>query len=333
MVKTAAAQSRAAASQGAPAAFKKRKWWSMSRDDAELSLLCLPTVIWYIAFCFLPMFGILMAFKNFSLVSPGKSFFYNLLKSPWAGLDNFKFLATSGSLGLVVRLTLLYNLVFMVLGILVPVTLALLMSQLHNARFGKVCQTAMFLPYFMSWVVVTYFVTAFLSTDKGLINNLLASFGSETINWYMEPKYWPFILIFLNTWKGMGYSMVVYLATITGIDTSLYEAAVIDGASKWQQVRYITLPVLKTIIVMMFILNVGGIVRSDFGLFYQVPKASNSLYTVTETIDVFIYKMVKTQPNPNMASAAAFLQSTIGCAMILLTNWVAGKIDQDTSII
>lgn len=327
MAKNAAIEATASKQAGR----KKKFFWS--RDDSELTLLSLPTVIWYIAFCYMPMFGILMAFKNFSLVSPGKSFFYNLLVSPWSGLDNFEFLAKSGSLSLVVKLTLMYNLVFMVLGIVVPVTLALLMSQLHSKKLGKVYQTAMFMPYFMSWVVVTYFVFAFLSPDKGFINSFLVQLGREPINWYMEPDYWPGLLIFLNSWKGMGYGMVVYLATITGIDGSLYEAAVIDGATKWQQARFITLPILKTVIVMMFILNVGGIVRSDFGLFYQVPKASNSLYQVTETIDVFIYKMIKTQPNPNMASAAAFLQSTIGCGMILLTNWIAGKIDKDTAII
>lgn len=311
----------------------KKKKWFWSRDDTELTLLSLPTAIWYVAFCFLPMFGIIMAFKDYKIVVSGKSFFYNLLASDWVGLKNFEFLASSGSLSLVVKLTLLYNLVFMVLGILVPVTLAILMSQLHNKQLGKVCQTAMFLPYFMSWVVITYFVFAFLSPDKGLFNSILTSLGKDTINWYMEPKYWPMILIFLNVWKGMGYGMVIYLATITGIDGSLYEAAVIDGATKWQQTRYITLPILKTVIVMMFILNVGGIVRSDFGLFYQVPKGSNSLYTVTETIDVFIYKMIKGQPNPNMASSAAFLQSVIGCILILATNWISKKIDEDTGII
>lgn len=274
-----------------------------------------------------------MAFKDYKIVMPGRSFFYNLFASRWNGFDNFSFLFSSGSGALVLRLTLLYNLAFLILGILVPVTLALLMNELHSRRFGKICQTAMFLPHFMSWVVITYFVFAFLSPDKGLCNAILTVLGKEPIRWYMEPKYWPYILAFLNTWKGMGYGMVVYLATITGIDGSLYEAALIDGASKWQQTRFVTLPVLKNTIVMMFILNVGGMVRSDFGLFYQVPKASNSLYTVTETIDVFLYKMVRTQPNPNMASAAAFLQSVVGCILILLTNWIAKKVDEDTAII
>lgn len=314
-------------------AQKKKRKFSWTRDDTELTLLSLPTTIWYILFSFLPMFGIIIAFKNYKVTAPDRSFFYNLLVSDNAGFDNFKFLFQTGGMGDVIKLTLLYNIVFQVLGIVVPVTLALLMSQLYSKRYGKICQTCMFFPYFMSWVVVTYFVFAFLSTDNGLVNRVLESMGKEPINWYMEPKYWPAFLIFLNTWKGMGYGMVVYLATITGIDGTMYEAALIDGATKWQQTRFITLPHLKHVIIMMFILNIGSLVRSDFGLFYQVPKASPSLTPVTNTIDVYIYNALKTQFSPNMASAAAFLQSIVGCALILLSNFIISKIDADSAII
>lgn len=314
----------------APRNKKKNRW---GKRDSELTFLTLPTVIWYICFCYFPMFGVLMAFKNFKIVDATKSFFYNLLKSDWNGFKNFEFLFTSGSGGLVIKLTLLYNVVFIILGIVIPVCLSLMMSQLYSKRFGKTCQTFMFLPYFMSWVVVTYFVFAFLSPDKGLVNTLLVNAGKDPVSWYQQPKYWPVLLVVLSQWKGMGYGMVVYLATITGIDGTLYEAAMIDGATKFQQATKITLPLMKTIIIMMFILAMGGLVRSDFGLFYQVTKASDSLYTVTETIDVFIYKMIKTQPNPNMGSAAAFLQSIVGCALILLSNWIVKKVDNDSAII
>lgn len=309
---------------------KKKRW---SKDDTQLALLALPTTIWYICFCFLPMFGVLMAFKNYRIIDSSKSFFYNLLHSETTGFKNFEFLFSSGAGYQVIKLTLLYNICFIVLGIIVPVTLALMMSQLHSKRYGKVCQTLMFLPYFMSWVVVGYFVFAYLSPDKGLFNSVLAFFGKEGINWYREPEYWPYFIVFLNVWKGMGYGMVVYLASISGIDGTLYEAAMMDGATKFQQAVKITLPLMKTIIIMMFILSMGGLVRSDFGLFYQVPKASNSLYTVTETIDVFIYKMIKEQPNPNMGSAASFLQSVVSCALILLTNRIVKRIDKDSAII
>lgn len=310
---------------------KKRNRWR--KEDTQLTIMALPTTIWYICFCFFPMFGVLMAFKNYRIVDASKSFFYNLLHSETTWFNNFSFLFKSGSGGMVIKLTLFYNIIFLILGIVVPLALSLMMSQLHSKRYGKVCQTLMFLPYFMSWVVVTYFVFAFLSPDKGLINASLVSAGKDAISWYREPKYWPYILVFLNVWKGMGYGMVVYLASITSIDGSLYEAAMMDGASKFQQAMKITLPIMKNVILMMFILNIGGLVRSDFGLFYQVPKASNSLYTVTETIDVFIYKMVKEQPNPNMGSAAAFLQSVVGCIMILATNQIVKKMDKESAII
>lgn len=312
---------------------RKKKRLSWAKRDTELTILTLPTVIWYICFCYFPMFGVLMAFKNYKRVDGGRSFFYNLIKSDWSGFKNFEFLFSSGSGGLVIKLTLLYNILFIILGVLIPVTLSLMISQLYSKRYMKITQTFMFLPYFMSWVVVTYFVFAFLSPDKGLVNAILIKMGKDPISWYQKPQYWPAILIFLNQWKGMGYGMVVYLATITGIDGTLYEAAMIDGATKFQQAMRITLPLMKSVIIMMFILSVGGLVRSDFGLFYQVPKASDSLYTVTETIDVFIYKMIKSQPNPNMGSAAAFLQSVIGCALILGTNWIVKKIDKDSAII
>lgn len=310
---------------------KKRKFW-LSRDDMQLSLLALPTTVWYILFAFLPMFGIIIAFKNYK-VTPRAGFFTSLLNSEWSGLANFEFLFTSGTATIMIRNTILYNLAFIVLGVVVPVTLAILMSQLYSKRAAKVFQTAMFLPHFMSWVVVTYFVTAFLSTDKGVLNSILELLGKEDIQWYREPKYWPYFIIFLNLWKSMGYGMVVYLATITGIDDTFYEAAVIDGASKWQQAKYITLPMLKVVMIMMFILATGRIFYSDFGLFYQVPKASGALFEVTETIDVFIYKALKGSTNVSMASAAAFLQSVLGCLTILGTNWIVKRIDKDSAII
>ena len=315
------------------AAKTKKRKFSWTRDDTELTLLCLPTTVWYALFCFLPMFGIIIAFKHYTVTAPDRSFFYNLLVSPNAGFDNFTFIFQNGGMWDVVKLTLFYSIIFQILGILVPVTLALLMSQLFSKRYGKICQTCMFFPHFMSWVVVTYFVYAFLSTDNGLVNSILENLGQETKNWYMEKSFWPVFLILLNTWKGMGYGMVVYLASITGIDATMYEAALIDGATKWQQTRYITLPHLKSIVIMMFILNIGGLVRSDFGLFYQVPRASGSLTPVTNTIDVYIYNALKTQFSPDMASAASFLQSIIGCCLILLSNWIISKIDAESAII
>jgi putative aldouronate transport system permease protein len=230
------------------------------------------------------------------------------------------------------RNTLLYNFIFIVLGIIIPVTLAIMISQLHNKRIAKVYQTGIFLPHFLSWVVVSYFVFSFLSVDKGLFNQVMKIFGRDSVQWYMEEKYWPYIIIFLNTWKGVGYGMVVYLASISGIDASLYEAAVIDGATKWQQVKHVTLPMLKPIMIILFILSVGRIFSSDFGLFYQVPRNSGPLVNATQTIDVYVYKALMGMNNIGFSSAASFLQSIFGLVTILSANLIVRKIDPESSL-
>lgn len=305
---------------------KKRHW---GKDDTELSLLALPTTIWYILFCFIPMFGIIIAFKDYK-ISGG--FLSSFLNSKWVGVNNFKFLFSSKDIWLIIRNTLGYNIVFIILGIVVPVAAAIAIGQLHSKRLAKVYQTAMFMPYFLSWVVVTALVWAFLSYDKGLVNGMLESFGMDPQQWYMKPAMWPPFLVFMNLWKGLGYGMVVYLATITGIDKTYYEAAGIDGATIWQQIRYITLPLMKTVIIMMFIMNVGRIFYSDFGLFYQVPRDSNSLYNAVYTLDVYVFKQLKTSTT-GMAAAAAFIQSVAGCITILTANAIVRKIDRDSAMI
>ena len=240
-----------------PHKLKRRNKWT--RDDTELTILALPTTVWYILFCYLPMFGIVLAFKDYKIVDAGKSFLYNLMHSDWAGFKNFQYFLTLKDFPMILRNTILYNVVFIILDLVLPVGLAIMISNIYSKRKSKVYQTLMFMPHFMSWVVVSYFVYAFLDGDKGLLNSIIVFFGGERIKWYTEAKYWPYILTIMHIWKVLGYSMVVYLASITGIDTSLYEAAVLDGASKAQQARYITLPSLQPIIIMMFILAVGRI--------------------------------------------------------------------------
>lgn len=309
---------------------KKHKW---TKDDLELAFLGFPTFIWYILFCYLPMFGLIIAFKKYRIF-PGKSFIQNLFMSDWVKFDNFKFFITNNTFSMLLRNTLLYNIVFIILGIVVPVTLALMINELYSKRLSKTYQTMMFFPHFLSWVVVSYFVYAFLNPTKGLINNIIISTGGEPILWYSEPKYWPFIFVFMALWKGTGYSMVVYLASITGIDHSLYEAAMLDGASKWQQAKYITLPMLKTIIIVMFILSVGRIFYSDFGLFWQVTQGvPNSLHKVASTFDTFIYSALRGSTPIGRTAAASLFQSICCCITILLANWIVRKIDSDSAII
>ena len=310
----------------------KAKAKKLTFDDVELILLSLPTVLWYILFSFLPMFGVLLAFKNYKL-SPGKGFFGSFFDSTWSGFDKFKFLFARDDMGAIFGKTIGYNLIFIALGVVIPVTLAIMISNLYSQKFGKLCQTAMFLPHFMSWVVASYFVFAFLSPEQGLVTKIMESMGVEQFNFYGEEAVglWPFLIVILNVWKTTGYGMVVYLASITGIDSTYYEAAVIDGATKWQQVKKITLPLLKPIMIIMSIMAVGRIFNSDFGLFYQATKNATALYPATQTLDVLIYNMLSKTSDISMASAAALFQAAAGFVTIMLANWIVTKVDSESA--
>ncbi|MFV0504187.1 MAG: ABC transporter permease [Lachnospirales bacterium] len=308
----------------------KAKW---TRNDTELTMLAIPTTIWYILFSFLPVFGLIIAFKDYK-ITPGKSFIYNVFNSEWAGFKNFEFLIKSNDLYTILRNTLLYNFAFIILGMLLSVTLAIMISQLYSKRKSKVYQTMMFFPYFMSWVVVSYFLDAFLNQDHGFINSMLENMGHAPVSWYMNANVWVFILTFMYLWKSTGYGMVIYLSSISGIDSTLYEAAVTDGATKWQQAKYITLPCLKPVIIMMFILNVGKIFYTDFGLFYQLSQgASGSIFNTTATIDTYVFNALRSATPIGMTSAVTFFQSVSCCVMILFANWVVTKVDEDSAII
>ena len=224
--------------------------WSRFKANKELLLLSLPGGIWFLIFAYLPMFGILIAFQEYR---PEKNFLLSVLHSKFVGFKNFEFLFKSGDMWIIFLNTIGYNLLFIILGIVLPITVAMLLNELRNHGAVKVYQSMMFLPYFLSWVVVSYCLYAFLDPSKGLVNNILG----KNISWYTEKDYWPFIIIFMSQWKGVGYNTVVYLASICGIDQTFYEAAMLDGATKWQQVKYITVPLLRPVITILFIMSVG----------------------------------------------------------------------------
>ena len=318
--------------------MKKKMGGRWTRDDTQLFFLSLPTVIWYVLFCYLPMFGLIIAFKHYQ-VAPGKGFLYSLFNnSPWSGFENFRFLFANNretTLSMF-RNTLGYNLIFIVLDIVLPVSLAVMINNIRSQGLAKVTQTAMFLPHFLSWIVVGYFVYAFLSTDHGFVNRLLIGLGLEPVKWYQQDAagYWPWILIFLHLWKTMGYSMVIYLASIKGIDSAMIEAAMIDGASKFQQTRHVTLPMLRPVIIMMFILATGRIFNSDFGLFYRATRNASSLTNVYLTMDVYVYNAIFNNPRPvyGYISAAGALQSVLGCLTMLLVNGIVRKLDKNSAL-
>lgn len=299
--------------------------WSRFKANKELLLLSLPGGIWFLIFAYLPMFGILIAFQEYR---PEKNFLLSVLHSKFVGFKNFEFLFKSGDMWIIFSNTIGYNLLFIILGIVLPITVAMLLNELRNHGAVKVYQSMMFLPYFLSWVVVSYCLYAFLDPSKGLVNNILG----KNISWYTEKDYWPFIIIFMSQWKGVGYNTVVYLASICGIDQTFYEAAMLDGATKWQQVKYITVPLLRPVITILFIMSVGGIIRSDFGLFYQLPRNSGPLYPVTNVLDTYIYRALMQSSEIGMSSAAAFFQSVVGFALIMIANKVAAKIDNENTL-
>ena len=289
-------------------------------------IMMVPGLLYFLINNYLPMAGILIAFKKMN---------YRLgpLKSPWCGFDNFEFLFKSGSLGIMIRNTILYNVVFIVLGTVLSVTVAILLNEIRAKIAQKIYQTVILLPYLMSMVVVSYLVYAFLSGETGYINkSLLPALGIDPISFYQEPKFWPFILVFVNQWKGVGFSMIIYLAAIVGISNDYYEAARIDGASKWQQIKCITLPCLKPTVITMFILSVSKMFYSDFGLFYQVPKNSGLLYPVTQTIDTYVYNALMNQNNTGMSSAAGFMQAIVGCIMVVSANAIIRKVSKENAI-
>ncbi|SET10571.1 sugar ABC transporter permease [Paenibacillus sp. NFR01] len=289
-------------------------------------LMVLPGTLWFIFFSYLPMAGTIIAFKAYRFSRDG--FWASIVNSKWVGWDNFKFLFTTNDAYLITRNTLLYNLAFIVLGLILSVAMAIVLSQIANKRTAKFYQTGMFLPYFLSWVVVGYFAFSFLSSERGLLNGL---FGTE-ISWYSESKYWPFILIFVYLWKAVGYNSVVYLAAIMGIDKSLYEAAMIDGASVFQQIRRITIPLLSPIITIMTLLAIGKIFYADFGLFYQVPRDSGTLFSVTNVIDTYVFRGLKTTGEIGMSTAAGLYQSAVGFVLVITSNYIVRRFDKDSAL-
>ena len=290
-----------------------------------------PGAIWLMLIRYLPMFGIVMAFLDYRLPTRKMPFPVNLLHSDFVGLDNFQFLFTSDALTMI-RNTLGYNILWIALGLVLAVALAIMMSELTKKVLAKTYQTLMFFPYFFSWVVAAYFLFAFLDPTNGMIVRAQKAAGVTPIDWYNEPKYWPVILTICSMWKNTGYSTVLYLSAITGIDRSQYEAAAVDGATRWQQMLHVTLPHLKPIIIVLLIMNVGKIFNADFGLFWSVPMNSAPLFPVTQVVDTYVYRSYKFTGDVGMSTAAGFLQNLVGFICIMGANAIVRRLDADSSL-
>lgn len=290
-----------------------------------LYAMMLPGLIYLAINNYLPMFGLTFAFKDINYT-------IGVWQSPWCGLDNFGYLFRTDAAYVIFRNTVLYNVAFIVLGTVLAIVVAILLSQVRG-KMMRVYQTTILIPYLIAITVVAYLGYAFLSTDTGFINNsILAPLGQDAISFYSNSGYWPWILIFIYLWKNFGYSTILYYATLIGIDDSYYEAAVIDGASTWQQIRHITLPCLKTTIITLTIMAIGRMFYSDFGLFYQVPMSNGLLFDATQTIDTYVFRALIQSNDVGRSSAAGFLQSVLGFVLVLGANLVVRKVDKDSAL-
>ncbi|MCU6784720.1 ABC transporter permease subunit [Anthropogastromicrobium aceti] len=276
-------------------------------------LMMVPGFLYLIINNYIPMFGIIVAFKNYN-------YSLGIFGSKWNGLKNFKFLFKTKDAFTITRNTLMYNAVFIILGNSLGILIAILLNEIQSKMAKKTYQTIILLPFLLSIVIVSYIVYGIFSTEFGIANHMLTSLGKDRISWYSTPKYWPFILTFINLWKNMGYNTVLYYATLIGIDVSYYEAAVVDGASRWQRIRYITIPSLIPTITIMVLMAISRIFYSDFGLFYQVPLNSGPLIDVTNTIDTYVYRGLRENSNIGMSAAAGLYQSVVGFIMVIAAN-------------
>lgn len=303
-------------------AKKKKTDW---KHWLPFYLMGVPGFIYLLINNYMPLAGLQIAFKQFNYRD-------GMWGSKWNDFENFTYLLGSNDIKIILRNTILYNLIFIVVGMILGVAVAILLNEVRNKIAKQFYQTVILLPYLMSMVIVAYLAYAYLAPESGMINGILSALGMDKIDFYREAKFWPFILLFINQWKTIGFGMILYYSSLVGISKDYYEAAMLDGASKWQQIRYITLPLLKPTIITLLILNCGNIMRSDFGLFYQVPQNSGMLYSVTDTIDTYVYRMLMINNDIGVSSAAGFIQSIVGFVLVLTVNAIIRKLDKDNAL-
>jgi putative aldouronate transport system permease protein len=289
-----------------------------------LNLMVIPGLIYLLFNNYIPMAGIAIAFKR---IDYSKGIFF----SDWIGFDNFKYLFSTRDAFIITRNTILYNTVFIILGTVLGLIVGIFLSEIISDVSKRIYQTVILLPQLFSIIIIAYIVIAFLSNESGFINKTLLGPG-KAINFYGTPSYWPFILTTIYLWKGLGYNSIIYLSAIVSVDKNLYEAATVDGVNRFKQVFYVTIPSIKPTIITLFLIAVGRIFYSDFGLFYQIPMNSGMLYNVTNTIDTYVYRSLLQLNNIAMASAASVYQALVGLIIIIAVNGIIRKIDRDNAM-
>lgn len=295
--------------------IKTNKW---------LMLMCLPAIVFFIVFAYIPMFGLVMAFQDFKITT-------GFLHSKFVGLKNFEFLFTD-DFARVAFNTLYLNVLFIVASMICAILIAILLSEIKNKYFKKVTQSIVILPHFISWTVVAMILEAFISTEYGVINRAITSMGGEAVNFYQNAGIWPLFLTLLRIWHGAGFDSIVYLAAITGIDQEIFEAARVDGATRVQCLRYLTLPLLKNTAILLLIMAVGKIFNGDFGMIYALVGANTQLYEVTDVIDTYVYRSLTEISNVSMPAAVSFFQSCIGFILVYITNAISRKVNPESAV-
>lgn len=305
--------------------MKGSGFWRDVGKYRTLLLMLTPAVLFFILFAYIPMAGIVLAFKQFNYDG-------GVFGSPWNGLDNFRFFFESGNAWLVTRNTALYNIAFIVVNNALQIFAAILLFEVAGKWFRKITQTVLFLPYFISWVVVGAIAYNLFNYDVGTVNALLKALGMEPVDIYNTPAYWPVILVIVSAWKTLGYGTVMYLAAITSIDTEMYEAAEIDGANVFQRIFRITIPNLYPTVIILFLLAIGNIFRGDFGMFYNMVGNNGLLFSATDVIDTFVFRSLTSTNEIGMSAAAGFYQSVLGFVTIMLANYAVRKYDKDRAL-
>jgi putative aldouronate transport system permease protein len=303
----------------------KKPFWKTLNDNKTLLLMCLPPIIFFVVFSYLPLPGVYIAFTNYN-------FRDGIFGSPFVGLKNFEFLIKSGQLWHLTKNTILYNLVFIVLGNVLQITIAIMLNEVKNKWFKKVTQTIMFLPYFISAVLIGAITFNILNYDTGALNTFIRHIGGEPLKIYSMAGVWPFIIVFCQMWQQTGYGSVVYFASICGIDSSMIEAAEVDGASSWQRIRYIIIPSLKPTFVILLLFALGGIMKGNFGLFWNLVGNNSQLFATTDIIETSVYRMMMSQNNFATSSAVGLYQSIFGFTLVMVSNWLVKHIDQDYAL-
>ena len=301
-----------------------RQFYARNKKTFVITMMMMPVALWLLLIRYLPMAGVVIAFQDYRPFPPDPSLLNNILNSNWVGFDNFQFIFASQDAWRMMRNTLAYNAVWILLTMVLAIAFAIMLSEIGKKFFAKLYQTVMFFPFFISWVVVGYFAFAFLAPNFGLL--------SGVTDWYMDSTWWPFILTISTLWKNVGYSCILYLAAIVSIDAVQYEAACIDGASKWRQICSISIPSIKPMIIILLIMNIGRIFNADFGLFYNVTMDSGPLYPVTDVVDTYVFRALQRMNNMGMSTAAGLFQSAVGFICIMITNTIVRRIDKESAL-